>query len=253
MKVYLLSKYNFENFVQINSKTIIEILKEIAGKTNTENLVVAIYFLRHCRWTGGTAYVRKWMSSAEFNTNRGRWKISKDFPPPYDLPEKFKLIRLLFDLNLHKYPLKQNDYYDWIFHYSSFQDHLALIFAHELHHFRRFHLGLHKGEGEQSANRWALSYVKELKFNVTGYKITKNKKKNKFKKFIYKKLDPYKEYRHLSVGTKLLIKYDPKEKYKGEIVSVLRPIRSNSKRIVIETSDGKLWRWPMEWLGVSLV
>ena len=250
MKVYILSKYNFENIVRINSKTIIKILKKIAYETNTENLVVAVYFLRHCRWTGGTAYVRNWMSSVEFNTNRGRWKISKDFQPPHDLPEKFKLIRLLFDLNLHNYPLKQNDHYDWIFRYSSFQDHLALIFAHELHHFRRFHLGLHNGEGEQSANRWALTYVRALEFQVTGFKITKNKKINTLKKFISKTFDPHKEYRHLSVGTKLLIRYDPKSNYEGEIVTVLRPIRSNSKRVVIETGDGKLWRWPMEWLTI---
>lgn len=250
MKVYLFSKNNFEKILQIDFDSVIQILRQIAYETDTEDLVVAIYFLCRCKWTGGTAHVRRWISPAEFIATRGRWKFSKDFPLPSDLPPKYKLIRLLFDLNLPKYPLKQNDYYDWIFHYSSFQDHLALLFAHELHHFRRFHLGLHKGEGEQSANRWALNYVRNLEFNVTGSKILRSKKKNTFKKYIARKLDPYKEFRHLAVGTKLLIQYDPKGKYNGEIVNVLRPIRSNSKRIVIKTSDGKSWRWPMEWLTI---
>ena len=132
----------------------------------------------------------------------------------------------------------------------SFLDQLAFLYAHELHHFRRYHLRMHRGEGEQSANRWALNYVISLGFRVTGSRNSQPKKKSAFKRFISKKFDPYKKFRHIPVGTKLMIHYDPKGMYEREIVAVLRPIRSNSRRVVVQTSDGRSWRWPMDWLTI---
>lgn len=250
MKIYIFSQYDFDQIIKMNSDYISRILDRVANNTITDDLVVSIYFSKNGTWIGGSAYVRKWLIPSEFTTNRGRWEVSTKFHQPQNLPPKYKLIRLLFDLNLLKYPLIQKDGYGWQYRYASFNDHLALLFAHELHHFRRFHLGLHPGEGEQSANEWALGHVTDLGFNVVGAKITTNKKRAKFRKSIYRFFDAFKEFRHLAVGTKLLIRYDPKGKYEGEIVPILRPIRSNSRRIVIQTSDGKIWRWPMEWLTI---
>lgn len=54
---------------------------------------------------------------------------------------------------------------------QDFLDGLAFLFAHELHHYRRHHLGLHPGEGEVSADRWALERVQQVGFNVQGQRV----------------------------------------------------------------------------------
>ena len=249
MKIYPFSVENPARYFGVDLEKIKHILETVAGDTETRDLVLAIYFLKKSPWIGGT-YFRNWMMPEDFVTGRGRWNITKKFPPTNQLPDKYKLIRLLFDLRMNTYPLTQNDRYGWVFKYESFADHLAFLMAHELHHFRRYHLGMHFKEGEQSANKWALNHTYELGFNVSGEKIPRHKKKKYFNNHIFPKVDPYKKFRNLSRGSELLIHYDPHGRYLNEFAEVIRPIRSNSKRIVIKTSDGKSWRWPMEWLTV---
>ncbi|MBD3289898.1 hypothetical protein GF337_13915 [candidate division KSB1 bacterium] len=248
MKIYLFSNENSGEYFDMDSGEINRIIDKVAHETNTNDLVMALYFLRKSPWIGGT-YFRNWMNPDEFITGRGRWKITKKFDHKIELPWRYKLIRILFDLKMKKYPLIQNDRYGWVFRYESFSDHLAFITAHELHHFRRYHLDMHRKEGEHSANRWALAYVNELGFSVSGKKKTAKKKK-RFNHYIFSKTDPYEKFRNLKTGAKLLIHHDPNGRYLNEYAVVMRPIRNNSKRIVIKTADGKAWRWPMEWLTV---
>jgi len=224
-------------------------LEKVARHTDTRHLVTALYLLPGQNQNRGTAYVRHWYSRKNFTTQRGKWNFTAKWPDPDDLPDRFKLIRMRLDSHPSLYPKIELDTYGWRFTYETFHDHLATLFAHELHHYRRYHLGLHPGEGEQSANRWALEQVQKAGFRVMAEKQPARQKKRRInwkKKFPF--LDPYLNYRHLKPGDQLIIAHDPRKQYGGQTVEVIRPIRTNSKRMVVRTRDGKTWRWPMNWL-----
>lgn len=247
MKLYIFSNQS-EN---INDYTIQKCLSRVADTTETAELIVALYLMRGINQTRGTAYVHQYLTPRKFTTGRGKWSFARQFLIPADLPRIFKLIRLRIDCSSSRYPYTEKDIYGWEFYYPSFIDHLATLFAHELHHFRRYHLNLHPGEGEQSANKWAIRQVQSLGYKVKAKKVKKRKGgKISFAAFINKfpRLDPYATFRHLKKSDKVRITYDPSRKYLNQIAIVKRPIRSNSKRLVLTTKDGKNWRWPMEWL-----
>jgi hypothetical protein len=114
-------------------------------------------------------------------------------------------------------------------------------------------LDLHPHQGEHGANQWALHHVRSLGFNVTGKRIPVRRKKAGHLKTLLRmmpSIDPYAQYRHLKEGDRVRIKIDSRNRYHGQEVKVVRPLRSNAKRLVIETLDGKQWRWPVEWLDV---
>ena len=253
MKIYYFSDTNWEQQLGSTPSDLSQVFYRIAKGTNADDLVLVNYFLGSNSWNGGIAFARNWLSTSQFVSRRGRWSFTRNFPIPRALPENFKLIRLHFGIKSLEYPMSQVDMYGWKLTYSSFIDHVAFLFAHELHHFRRYHLGLHPREGENSANKWALERIRSLNYHVVGVKLIQGKKKKKIGSLFHSHLivDPYKKYRSLDSGDKLLIKYDPRGYYERKIVTVVRPIRKNSKRVVIETGDGKQWRWPLEW--VSLV
>ena len=251
MIVYCFSDTNWKRRLSFDESKLEQIFYQIADGSNTNDLIVANYLLNRNSWSGGIAYTRDWLSPKQFITYRGRWKFTQIFEPPDDLPDAFKLIRMQFGLKGLKYPLCQIDRYGWKLTYSSLIDHIAFLFAHELHHYRRFHLGLHNREGENLANKWALARVQQLNYKVIGIKLIPHKRKKKSARFLsYEIFDPYKKFRFLTAGDQLLIKYDPKGHYLNQIATVMRPIRKNSKRIVVETPDGKQWRWPLEWIAV---
>ena len=253
MKLYIFSENNILKRTDITETEIKHTLRQISEGTDTRDLVVSLYLIERNSWAGGTAYAKGWMTPESFNTGRGKWKITNRFDTPTDLLPKFKLIRLLPFGFLKSYPIIQRDGYGWEYRYERFIDHLAMLFAHELHHYRRYHLGLHPGEGEKSANRWALAHVQLLGYRVQGYFVDGDKKESLRRKRKKRQLwrlhkDPYKAFRVLDVGSKVLIKFDPRNSYQNQIASVERPIRTNSKRMVIRTKDEKTWRWPMIWL-----
>jgi len=252
MQFYLFNENSQSKKPPLSAIEISALLEIVAAETNTSDLVVSVYFIRHSRWFGGSAFVRQWLKPDQFRTTRGNWKFTRNFPIPQNLPDRYKLIRLLptRGANHPVYPLRLNDSYGWEFLNQNFTDHLALLFAHELHHFRRYHLGLHPGEGERSANQWALAHVKQLGFNVVGKKRTHNRpNKTSLNRFFSRIApDPYLEFRTLTGGNRIYIRYDPHGRYDGTIATVERPLRANSKRLVIRTHDTKVWRWPMEWL-----
>ena len=180
MKFYI---FHSDTFSQKSfQKKIFEIAEQVSATTNTDDLVVAMYVVPKSNWSGGTAYAQGWSNPNDFRTGRGKWKITQLYYIPKDLPKKFKLIRLLLRHNVSNYPLKERDYYGWEHNYGSFYDHFAFLFAHELHHFRRFHSGFHPGEGENSANKWALKHVQDLNFRVESKKLRTLKKKHTKKK-----------------------------------------------------------------------
>lgn len=247
MRLYLFStsseKQNISKYRQL--------LHRIADQTDTSDLVVVLYLEPGRFRTRGTAYVRRWMRPGQFLPSHGNWKGVRLFGIPADLPDRYKLIRLRLEGKRSCYPLTETDIYGWECLYPDFETHLAHLFAHELHHFRRYHLGLHPGEGEHSANQWALHHIQTLGYTVKNRRIRKRqKRKASARDTLFKKLvgDPYTRFRNLKENDTVHIMKDPRNKYAGQSARVLRPIRTNSKRLVIQTSDGKSWRWPMNWL-----
>ena len=250
MKVYYFTDTDWKKYFNVCIIEMADVLKKVTTGTKTDRLILALYLIGKSAVSSGVAYVQNWMTQNQFISCRGRWRFTKYFPIPEDLPEKFKLIRLKFGGKNLRYPLYQEDRYGWKLTYKTFIDHLAFLFAHELHHFRRYHHGLHPHEGENTANKWAIQMVQKLNFNVEGEKRTTINKAKKTKRLILPRSEfgPYKKFRFLNAGDKLIIKYDPQCRYQNAIASVVRPIRKNSRRIVIKTNDGKSWRWPMEWI-----
>ena len=251
MKVYYFADTDWKNNLKISTNDLTDVLTDIASDTNTEDLVLALYLIRNKFASSGIAYVQNWLTPKQFITYRGRWNITKNFSTPDNLPEKYKLICLQFGTDYLQYPLRQQDRYGWEVSFKTFIDHFAFLFAHELHHFRRFHLKFHPREGENSANKWALQTVKELGFAVAGEKLSIKKKRSIAQRIQSKfYIDKFKKFRQLDQGDRLLINYDPQGRYQSEAATVLRPIRKNSRRIVVKTNDGKHWRWPLEWVAV---
>lgn len=223
----------------------------VASDTNTRELVVALYLLPGPHQARGIALTRDWQTPAVFPARRGKWSFTQRWSTPEDLPAMFKLIRIRLDGNPDDYPKTEIDSYGWRFQYAEFIDHLAVLFAHELHHFRRYHLGFHPREGEHSANRWAIRHVHSLGFRVEGTRAYIRRSNQSILPALQKTfpgLDRFRSFRKLKAGARLRITHDPSMRYRGQAVTVVRPIRSNSKRIVITTPDGKTWRWPMDWL-----
>ena len=139
-------------------------LERIAETTDTRELVVAIYLLaRRKDWFGH--FVNTWRTPSSFVSGLRKWSFTREFGTPRELPEKFRLIRVAIEVP-REYPRTETDRYGWKFRYEGFQDQLAELFAHELHHYRRYHLGLHPNEGEQSANKWGAHRAADAGFGV---------------------------------------------------------------------------------------
>ena len=253
MKIYTFSHPDYLQRAGLTKQKIQQTLELVARDTDTRDLVVAVYILRGRHQTRGTAFVRDWMKLETFLAKRGKWSFTRKWGIPLDLPPHYKLIRMRVDGHIGLYPLKEMDVYGWELQYHTFEDRLASLFAHELHHFRRYHLNFHAREGEHSANRWALEHVRKLGYNVVCTRRLKRKRRVSLRTSIMKihpSLDPYASFRNCNPGDRLIITRDPNERYVNDVVTVMRTIRSNSKRIVIQTSDEQIWRWPMNWLKI---
>jgi len=177
MKIYIYSKFTVKDF-KISERRIRRTLEHIAQGTETTDLVAALYLSTKSIWTGGAAYANHWLYPKHFVPIRGKWARHAG-PLPDDIPERYKLIRMLLVADSSRYPRREMDRYHWQHTYETFYDHLAHLFAHELHHFRRYHLGLHPREGENSANKWALAHVQKSGYQVTSRKIKMSKKKKR--------------------------------------------------------------------------
>ncbi len=170
MKLYIFAGSRNSAHSEADPANIKNVLSLVAETTDTRDLVVALYLPPKANWYGGTAYVRHWVLPRQFCPRRGKWGKFGHYPQPADLPDQFKLIRLLLPLG-SSYPRTEEDRYRWIHRFASFEDHLAHLFAHELHHYRRHHCGLHPHEGEHSANQWALAHVRAQGFQVTSVRL----------------------------------------------------------------------------------
>jgi len=271
--------------------TLRAVLGRIAADTPTDKLVAAVYLHKgHAHWKGyalGNPQTR-----AEFKNAPRGWSFVRRYGTPADLPESYHLIRLSFGMAT-VYPETTTDAYGWEWHCPTFVDLLALAFAHELHHYRRHCLGMHPGEGEQSACRWALARVTDAGFATTGKRVAVKRSGaragtielpatsvrsalrkaqrhaagldmtdlKKLRRWTADRiaagrpggkageLDQHCErLRALPDGAPLTITQGSK-RYVGQTETKARTLRRNSTRMEIQTADGHVWRWPMEWLS----
>ncbi len=249
MNAYLFAEPGALRRLESSEGGVQEVLGSVARGTPAEALVVCVYLLRRSRsWRG--VYYRLWQDLDSFRVRRGHWRISTRFETPADLPQRYCLIRLLIGARL-TYPMRARDRTGFEHSYQSFHDHLADLFAHELHHYRRYHLGLHPREGEVGANKWALKRVKSLGFAVEGRQIGRPKHRG-FSPTIQIRDLHHERLRLAPAGSKLRVTYRFDDRLKrGEIVTLVRPLRRPSPRIAVRTAQGKEWWAPMDWLELS--
>lgn len=161
MKVYI-----FEKRVQCDEglrNDIIATINRIAETTDIAGLVVAVYITPGNAWRGHL--VRQKMTTEVFACRRGKWAFVREFAAPADLPPEFALIRM--ELGIQGRHTVLRDRHGGEFRFKKFYfDGVAALFAHELHHFRRHHLGLHPREGERAADKWAQQRACEAGYSV---------------------------------------------------------------------------------------
>ncbi len=294
MKDYLFAEPGALRKLGSSKEQVQDVLSSVARDTPAEALVTCVYLLRRSRgWRG--VYYRSWQDPDSFRARRGHWRISTRFETPADLPQRYRLIRVLIGARL-TYPMRARDRSGFEHSYQSFRDHLADLFAHELHHYRRYHLGLHPREGEAGANRWALKRVRSLNFAVEGKQIPRprprtfspaiwirellredlplrrklassqslapedlhrlmppamgvgTKRRLAAEKSLKRELH-HERLRLAPTGSKLRVTYRFDDRLKrGEIVTLVRPLRRPSPRIAVGTAQGKEWWTPMDWL-----
>ncbi|HPG82207.1 MAG TPA: hypothetical protein PKY55_02935 [bacterium] len=292
MQVYFFTQHGSWQRSGASAEELHRLLERIAAETDTADLVVAVHLVRRSRWSGGTAFVRQWHHPAAFFATRGKWRLGGKRVIPPELPARFKLIRLLLQDDGAPYPMTQMDRYGWQHRFERFSDHLAFFFAHELHHFRRYHLGLHPREGEHSANGWALAHCRELGVGVASQRPGKKKARKRAHrgpafwqllnpidflpaaqaawlwrrggallgmavrlgcgdrdKYVAAKMEHIQRLGAMTPGVQLWITFDPGQRYRNAPVRLVRQMRRPSLRAVIETGDGKTWRWPLAWLS----
>ena len=246
MKAHLFAEPGALRKLESSEKEVQEVLSSVVLSTPVEALVTCVYLLRRSRsWRG--VYYRLWQNPDSFRARRGHWGISTRFETPADLPQRYRLIRVLIGARL-TYPMRARDRSGFEHSYQSFRDHLADLFAHELHHYRRYHLGLHPREGEVGANRWALKRVRSLGFAVEGRQIRCRKHRTFSPAILIRDLH-HERLRLAPNGSKLRVIYRFDDRLKrGEIVTLVRPLRRPSPRIAVRTAQGKEWWAPMDWL-----
>jgi hypothetical protein len=271
--------------------TLRAVLGRVAADTPTDGLVVAVYLHNgHSHWKGYAVGAAQ--THAEFGKGPRGWAFVKRYSVPDDLPESYHLIRMSFGMAT-VYPETTTDAYGWEWRCPTFLDLLAMAFAHELHHYRRHCLGMHHGEGEQSACRWALARVTDAGFRIKGRRVATQRSGaaagtvelpatstrgalrkaqtqagkldmadlKKLRKWVGDRIAAgrpggragerqrhYERLRALPDGAVLKITNGSK-RYVGQAARKTRTLRRNSARLEIQTSDGEVWRWPMEWLS----
>jgi hypothetical protein len=144
-----------------------DVLDRIAQTTDTRDLVVAVYAGPGQRWHGELTSTQL-LSRQDFSRQSRSWPSIAKQGTPEGLPEQFFLVRLSLDVAGRS---RTESVYGWRIRFGGLLDHVAYLFAHELHHFRRYGLWLHPGEGERSACRWGVRRAKEAGFAVDGHPV----------------------------------------------------------------------------------
>jgi hypothetical protein len=239
----------FDRFA-VTPETIRGILMRVADGTDTEDLVVSLYLLARGASWGGHTLARAWSTPRDFFSPAWPRRRRVAFPAPGDLPARYKHIRIFFGGNLPPYPSVQVSRYGFRWRFTSFADHLAYLFSHELHHYRRDHLGLHRGEGEVSAERWAYSRLRELGFQ-TKYLGRVERGRRRRRPLPADVIRAHERLRAVRQGDVLVCTHPSCRRIgKDDTVRVLRPPRRGAYRLAVRTADGASWLVPLVHLRV---
>lgn len=179
MKLYIFRNSPSDKVPCFREENIGDVLLAVASTTDTDRLVTAVYFLaRRIDFSG--SFIMPAVSREEFSTAETGWDSSfvRAFPPPPDLPASFSLIRMMLG-TAYNYPMQETDTYGWTMRYFTFESHVAFLFGHELHHYRKYHLGLHPREGEIGANRWAMRRALQEGFPLARRDPVRKKRRKK--------------------------------------------------------------------------
>ncbi|MBL7222952.1 MAG: hypothetical protein ISS72_03780 [Candidatus Brocadiae bacterium] len=177
MQVHIFRETGAKPGQECSDGHITHVVERISGATDTNELVVAVYLqTKGAAWRGEYCKVGRILSPWDFVPRSGHFSMAKAFGTPDGLPDKYVLIRMLFGTGA-RYPKSCHDSYGWTLDVESFEEHLAYLFAHELHHYRRHHLGLHPREGEQSANKWALARLNEVGYAIVHSRTATRKRR----------------------------------------------------------------------------
>lgn len=218
-----------------------DVVETLAADTDTGDLVVATYLTRHKDLWHAEATTRP-VTRRMFERGGRKWGFVARFDVPRGLPRRFHLIRMVFGMGA-TYPMTVRDVYDWELRCERFEELVAYTFAHELHHFRKYALGLHPRQGEQAACKYALAVAPAAGYGVTGRRVKPRKTAA---------LNPHAALlRALPKGAALVITHDTGPKrYLGQPAIKLHTPRRGKTRIAIRTADGREWYWPMNWLAL---
>lgn len=248
MRVYLYRDAGALAALRTTEAKVREVLDRVARGTNTRGLVVVVRLRTGSNgWSG--AYDPNWATPATLRRMRGPWRKAHAAGVPPRLPRRFRLIEITIGTDRMRYPREELNQNGFRLRFRTVRAHLAYIFAHELHHYRTYHLGLHKGEGERAADVWALGKVRALGFGMEMRPVRKKRRKEKRPR--KKPSERYlRRIRRLGRWSLLrLAASDNRRLPVGEVVRFLRPLR-NSHRVLVRDAEGAERAVPAEWLRI---
>lgn len=220
-------------------------IRRIAEGTDTSGLVVLVHLSRRTARWGGVFYSSD-VSLEALRKLRGPWReVHGDGVPP-GLPSSFPLIEVSIGAKRASYPLADDNRNGFRIECASFHDHLAYIFAHELHHYRRYKLGMHHREGEKSADKWAV-----VRARTAGYFV--NIQKSPVSRRAGMKGPPSEHWRRvraLKEGSLLLLaKSDNRRLPAGSRLQFIRAMRG-SYRVLCRDTRGDERVVPIDWVRI---
>jgi hypothetical protein len=231
------------------------LMHRVAADTQTEGLI-AILSLESSRKRWGGAFYPGDVVPARMQRLRGPWRTEHPDGIPPGLPDKFRLIEVHIGTRGASYPRTDHNRNGFKLWFSSFDSHLAYIFAHELHHYRKHHLGLHPRQGEKGADRWAAARVCELgmPLEMTAFKprrrLFRRRRKSQPQPTSEQQQLRWERIRALSPGTSIrLTKSDNRAIPPGIQFSFVRPLRG-SYRVLVQGPAGADICVPIDWVEV---
>jgi hypothetical protein len=226
-------------------------LRRVAEGTETRDLVVTVHLTARGQGWGGRALAHRWVTPAGFASPRWPPCGQKRFGRPAGLPARFKLIRLHCGGEGPPYPAEHTSRYLFTWRFDTFTDHLAHLFAHELHHFRRYHLGLHPGEGEASAERWAHARLRELGMGSSLAGRRRRRPRGTRHPLPAAFRVAHERLRAVTPGATLVCATRAGRLIRaGETVRVVRPPRRGAWRMAVRAADGRCYLVPLTFLRV---
>jgi hypothetical protein len=240
--------------VSMDRSRIEGLLRRVAEATDTTGLIVITEVSsRNAGW-GGSFCMRE-VTPERLARMKGVWREAHSSGVPPGLPSSFRLIEMRIGSRGEKYPrieYNRNGFKLW---FKDFSAHLAYLFAHELHHYRRYCLDMHPREGEKSADRWAAARANETGYsmNLVAVKIrrrTKRRSRRRPAGPIAMSETDWNEIKNLPSGSPVCVtRTDNRKLPVGTMVQFIRPMRA-SYRALVRDPAGDERLVPIEWLRV---